>query len=112
MEQAADLKSAGAITSNSGVRVPSPIPIWRCGVIGNMRDSDSLVLGSRPDGAANMASSYNGSIGDFESFGVGSTPSLAGRVICRASPWCAMDNAKFYKIGRFLYFYLPKSTYI
>ena len=50
---------------------------WRCGVIGNTRDSDSLVLGSRPNGAANMASSYNGSIGDFESFGVGPIPALA-----------------------------------
>lgn len=27
--------------------------LWRCGVIGNTRDSDSLVLGSRPNGAAN-----------------------------------------------------------
>lgn len=54
--------------------------IWRCGVIGNTRDSDSLVLGSRPNGAANMASSYNGSIGDFESFGVGSIPALAANV--------------------------------
>ena len=51
--------------------------IWRCGVIGNTRDSDSLVLGSRPNGAAKMASSYNGSIGDFESFGVGPIPALA-----------------------------------
>ena len=59
------------------VRIPLGTPIWRCGVIGNMRDSDSLVLGSRPDGAANMASSYNGSIGDFESFGVGPIPALA-----------------------------------
>ena len=51
--------------------------LWRCGVIGNMRDSDSLVLGSRPNGAANMASSYNGSIGDFESFGGSPILSLA-----------------------------------
>ena len=48
--------------------------IWRCGVIGNTRDSDSLVLGSRPNGAANMASSYNGSTWDFDSHSVGSIP--------------------------------------
>ena len=53
--------------------------LWRCGVIGNTRDSDSLVLGSRPNGTANMASSYNGSIGDFESFGVGPIPALAAK---------------------------------
>ena len=45
--------------------------VWRDGVIGNTKD--------------------------FDSFIVGSNPARAGRVICRASPWCAMDNAKFYK---------------
>ena len=54
--------------------------IWGCGGIGNIRDSDSLVLGSRPKGPAKMASSYNGSIGDFESFGVGPIPALAANV--------------------------------
>ena len=51
--------------------------IWRCGVIGNTRDSDSLVLGSRPNGATNMASSYNGSTGGFEPFGGSPILSLA-----------------------------------
>lgn len=50
------------------------------GVIGNIKDSDSFVLGSRPRGPAKMASSYNGSIGDFDSFGVGSIPALAANV--------------------------------
>ena len=62
------------------VRIRSRVPKWRCGVIGNTRDSDSLVLGSRPNGAANLASSYNGSIGDFESFGVGPIPALAAKM--------------------------------
>ena len=54
--------------------------IWGFGVIGNIKDSDSFVLGSRPKGPAKMASSYNGSIGDFESFGVGPIPALAANV--------------------------------
>ena len=71
--------------------------IWRCGVIGNTRDSDSLVLGSRPNGAANMASSYNGSIGDFESFGVGPIPALAANIyknylLCAGRPWTNMGS--------------------
>ena len=53
--------------------------IWGFGVIGNIKDSDSFVLGSRPKGPAKMASSYNGSIGDFESFGVGPIPALAAK---------------------------------
>ena len=60
-----------------GFESPLRYHLWCCGVIGNTRDSDSLVLGSRPNGTANMASSYNGSIGDFESFGVGPIPALA-----------------------------------
>ena len=59
------------------VRIPLRAPIWGLGVIGNIKDSDSFVLGSRPKGPAKMASSYNGSIGDFESFGVGPIPALA-----------------------------------
>ena len=68
--------------------------------------------GSSPVSDTNMTPWCNGNTRDFDSLVVGSTPTGVGRVICRASPWCAMDNAKFYKIGRFLYFYLPKSTYI
>ena len=54
--------------------------LWRCGVIGNTRDSDSLVLGSRPNGAANIAISYNGSTGGFEPFGGSSILSVAANL--------------------------------
>ena len=76
--KAPDLKSGTSETLP--VRIRSPTPIWGFGVIGNIKDSDSLVLGSRPKGPAKMASSYNGSIGDFESFGVGPIPALAAKM--------------------------------
>ena len=71
--------------------------IWGFGVIGNIKDSDSFVLGSRPKGPAKMASSYNGSIGDFESFGVGPIPALAASIyknylLCAGRPWTNMGS--------------------
>ena len=75
MEQAADLKSAGAITSNSGVRVPSPIPngavvsLVTRGILTPLfwvRDLTALPI---------RGGMYNGSTWDFDSHSVGSIPS-------------------------------------